>query len=282
MSEDCNPFSHILWPQGSQPKLVETAQATSMGFSCAGCPRPVKQMHYVFGGNRVCSFLSLLQSHSRVSTQRMASGFLVPLSLVDYPDFLYTLYAAMAAIVLIDEENTVCLFFGSHFATPILFSYQPQLYDSVRRPLDVIYPASRMTQYWSDQDTCRWLRYEEYQCRQFPLFAHPWHGADRFTEHSSSLSWLMVVCVPWLSSSLFQHFSLLSSLLPYFLVAMITHTLALCAFFPFFSNRGNAEGTNCSKLLCLMFVYLLLYVGLCQDWFCSLGIICWFNDLRAE
>ena len=147
MSEDCNPFSHILWPQGSQPKLVETAQATSMGFSCAGCPRPVKQMHYVFGGNRVCSFLSLLQSHSRVSTQRMASGFLVPLSLVDYPDFLYTLYAAMAAIVPIDEENTVCLFFGSHFATPILFSYQPQLYDSVRRPLDVIYPASRMTQY---------------------------------------------------------------------------------------------------------------------------------------
>ena len=37
--------------------------------------------------------------------------------------------------------------------------------------------------------------------------------------------------------------------------------LALCAFF----NRGNAKGTNSSKVLCLMFVYVLFYVNLCHD-----------------
>ena len=37
--------------------------------------------------------------------------------------------------------------------------------------------------------------------------------------------------------------------------------LALCALF----NRGNTDGTNSSKNLCLMFVYLLFYMGLCQD-----------------
>ena len=37
--------------------------------------------------------------------------------------------------------------------------------------------------------------------------------------------------------------------------------LALCAFL----NRGNTEGTNSSKILCLTFVYILLYVNLCQD-----------------
>ena len=29
--------------------------------------------------------------------------------------------------------------------------------------------------------------------------------------------------------------------------------------------RGNTEGTNSSKILCLMFAYFLFYVGLCQD-----------------
>ena len=37
--------------------------------------------------------------------------------------------------------------------------------------------------------------------------------------------------------------------------------LALCAFF----NRGDTEGTNSSKVLCLMFVYVLFYVNLCHD-----------------
>ena len=46
--------------------------------------------------------------------------------------------------------------------------------------------------------------------------------------------------------------------------------LALCAFF----NRGDTEGTNSSKILCAMFVYVLFYVNLCQDCFCGLWIIC--------
>ena len=38
------------------------------------------------------------------------------------------------------------------------------------------------------------------------------------------------------------------------------HVLALHAF-----KRGDTEGTNSSKLLCLMFVYVLFYVNLCHD-----------------
>ena len=41
-----------------------------------------------------------------------------------------------------------------------------------------------------------------------------------------------------------------------------------------FFNRGDTEGTNSSKVLCLMFVYVLFYVNLCHDWFCGLWIIC--------
>ena len=45
-----------------------------------------------------------------------------------------------------------------------------------------------------------------------------------------------------------------------------------------FFNRGITEETNSLKILCLMFVYFLFYVGLFQDWFCGVGIICglWF------
>ena len=32
-----------------------------------------------------------------------------------------------------------------------------------------------------------------------------------------------------------------------------------------FFNRGDTEGTNSSKILCPMFVYVLLYVNLCHD-----------------
>ena len=46
--------------------------------------------------------------------------------------------------------------------------------------------------------------------------------------------------------------------------------LALCAF----CNRGDTEGTNSSKSLCLMFAYVLFYVNLCQDRFCGFWIIC--------
>ena len=36
--------------------------------------------------------------------------------------------------------------------------------------------------------------------------------------------------------------------------------LLMCLF-----NRGDPVGTNSSKILCLMFVYVLFYVNLCQD-----------------
>ena len=32
-----------------------------------------------------------------------------------------------------------------------------------------------------------------------------------------------------------------------------------------FFNRGDTKGTKSSKILCLMFVYVLFYVNLCQD-----------------
>ena len=32
-----------------------------------------------------------------------------------------------------------------------------------------------------------------------------------------------------------------------------------------FFDRGDTEGTNSSKILCLMFVYVLFYVNLCHD-----------------
>ena len=41
-----------------------------------------------------------------------------------------------------------------------------------------------------------------------------------------------------------------------------------------FFNRGDAEGTNSSKILCPMFVYVLFCVNLCHDGFCGLWIIC--------
>ena len=42
----------------------------------------------------------------------------------------------------------------------------------------------------------------------------------------------------------------------------------------FFFNRGDTEGTNSSKILCSIFVYVLFDVNLCQDCFCGLWIIC--------
>ena len=50
----------------------------------------------------------------------------------------------------------------------------------------------------------------------------------------------------------------------------------------FFFNRGDTEGTNSSKILCSMFVYVLFYVNLCTGlilWFLN---NMWFDDLRAE
>ena len=41
-------------------------------------------------------------------------------------------------------------------------------------------------------------------------------------------------------------------------------TIPACPSLMCFSNRGSTEGTNSSKFLCLMFMYVLFYVNLCQ------------------
>ena len=49
-----------------------------------------------------------------------------------------------------------------------------------------------------------------------------------------------------------------------------------------FFNRGDTEGTISSKILCSMFVYVLLYINLCTGlilWFLN---NLWFDDLRAD
>ena len=42
-------------------------------------------------------------------------------------------------------------------------------------------------------------------------------------------------------------------------------TIPACPSLMCFFNRGDTKGTNSSKLLCPMFVYVLFYVNLCQD-----------------
>ena len=51
-------------------------------------------------------------------------------------------------------------------------------------------------------------------------------------------------------------------------------TMPACPSLMCFFNRGDTEGTNSSKILCPMFVYVLFYVNLCHDRFCGLWIIC--------
>ena len=41
-------------------------------------------------------------------------------------------------------------------------------------------------------------------------------------------------------------------------------TIPACPSLMCFFNRVDTEGTNSSKILCLMFVYVLFYVGLCH------------------
>ena len=41
-------------------------------------------------------------------------------------------------------------------------------------------------------------------------------------------------------------------------------TIPACPSLMCFFNRGDTEGTNSSKILCPMFVYILFYVGLCH------------------
>ena len=42
-------------------------------------------------------------------------------------------------------------------------------------------------------------------------------------------------------------------------------TIPACPSLMCFFNRGDTEGTNSSKILCPMFVYVLFYVSLCHD-----------------
>ena len=42
-------------------------------------------------------------------------------------------------------------------------------------------------------------------------------------------------------------------------------TTPACPSLMCFFNRGDTEGTNSSKILCPMFVYVLFYVNLCHD-----------------
>ena len=42
-------------------------------------------------------------------------------------------------------------------------------------------------------------------------------------------------------------------------------TIPACPSLMCFFNRGDTEGTNSSKILCLMFEYVLFYVNLCHD-----------------
>ena len=42
-------------------------------------------------------------------------------------------------------------------------------------------------------------------------------------------------------------------------------TIPACPSLMCFFNSGDTEGTNSSKILCLMFVYVLFYVNLCHD-----------------
>ena len=54
----------------------------------------------------------------------------------------------------------------------------------------------------------------------------------------------------------------------------------MCVFF--FFDRGDTEGTNSSKILCSMFVYVLFYVNLCTGLILWLLNNLWCDDLRAE
>ena len=70
------------------------------------------------------------------------------------------------------------------------------------------------------------------------------------------------------------YFFLLPLLIPFFILFFKSgidkstewSTIPAChSLMYFFFNRGDTEGTNSSKILCSMFVYVLFYVNSCQD-----------------
>ena len=59
-------------------------------------------------------------------------------------------------------------------------------------------------------------------------------------------------------------------------------TIPACPSLMWFFNRGGTEGTNSSKIVCSMFVYVLFYVNLCTGLILRFLNNLWFDDLRAE
>ena len=97
-----------------------------------------------------------------------------------------------------------------------------------------------------------------------------------YVQHAAIWHWYLLLCI----YIIFQNFLLLLSIpFLYFLKSGIDKstewsTIPACPSLMCFFNRSDTEGTNSSKILCQMFVYVSFYVNLCHDWFCALWIIC--------
>ena len=59
-------------------------------------------------------------------------------------------------------------------------------------------------------------------------------------------------------------------------------TIPACPSLMCFFNRGDTKGTNSLKIMCSIFVYVLLYVNLCTGLILWLLNNLWFDDLHAE
>ena len=111
--------------------------------------------------------------------------------------------------------------------------------------------------------------------------------------HVAIWNWYMLLCIytPFLKKKL------TASVHPFFCLYIYTFfkscfdkstewsTIPACPSLMCFFNRGYTEGTNSSKLLCLTFVCVLLYMQICvicvRTDFVVLGEL-WFHDLCEE
>ncbi len=59
-------------------------------------------------------------------------------------------------------------------------------------------------------------------------------------------------------------------------------TIPACTSLTCFINRGDTDGTNSSKILCSMFVYVLFYINLCTGLILRFLNNLWFDGLCAE
>ena len=111
----------------------------------------------------------------------------------------------------------------------------------------------------SDRTICNGLHEANISCRR-PSVRPFVTQANR----PACLAWVLLLSIPFLY--FFKNLVLINRRNG----PRYQRVLALCALF----NRGDTEGTNSSKILCQMFVYVLFYVNLCHDWFYGLWIIC--------